>query len=252
VLAEAIVTLTEPRSGAHQSLGRAYAAPIDVAEAAVSWSDARPINPDKLDLHVEPDPNRRISSRISVDAIVQAAVQAEEGFKQFVAEREKLQIYHNAAFGLFSQPHETRAAFVQRCLEEANRRLEDEAERLESTFRRRIDQVKERSERDDREIEANEERTTERRSDNVNVAWGQTLYNITSGKPAAVAEAPQSAREGDYMEKIAQIQRAWDKELQAKRDDLTAKSREIEELVATPSAKNIEVTKYLIVWAAKI
>ncbi len=252
VLAEAIVTLTEPRSGTRQSLGRAYAAPIDVAEAAVSWSDARPINPDKLDLHVEPDPNRRIASRISVDAIVQAAGQAEEGFKQFVAEHEKLQIFHNAAFGLFSQPHETRAAFVQRCLEEANRRLEEEAERLESTFRRRIDQVKERSERDDRELDANEERRTESRADSVNVAWGQTLYNITSGKPAAVAEAPQSAREGDYMEKIAQIQRAWDKELQAKRDDLNAKSREVEELVVTPSPKNIEVTKYLIVWAAKI
>jgi D-glycero-alpha-D-manno-heptose-7-phosphate kinase len=252
ILAEAIVTLTEPRSGAHQSLGRAYAAPIDVAEAAVSWSDARPINPDKLDLHVEPDPNRRISPRISVDAIVQAAGQAEEGFKQFVSEREKLQIFHNAAFGLFSQPHETRAAFVQRCLEEANRRLEEEAERLESTFRRRIDQVKERSERDDRELEAQEERTTESRGDSVNVAWGQTLYNITSGKPAAVAEAPQSAREGDYMEKIAQIQRAWDRELQAKRDDLNAKSREVEELVVTPSPKNIEVTKYLIVWAARI
>ena len=54
------------------------------------------------------------------------------------------------------------------------------------------------------------------------------------------------------MEKIAQIQRAWDKELQSKRDDLTAKSREVEELVVTPSPKNIEVTKYLIVWAAKI
>jgi len=232
-------------------LGRAYAAPIDVAEAAVSWSDARPINSDKLDLHVEPDPNRRISSRVSVDASVQAAGQAEEGFKQFVAEREKLQIFHNAAFGLFSQPHETRAAFVQRCLEEANRRLEEEAERLESTFRRRIDQVKELSERDDRELEADEDRRTESRGD-VNVAWGQTLYNITSGKPAAVAEAPQSAREGDYMEKIAQIQRAWDKELQSKRDDLNAKSREVEELVVTPSPKNIEVTKYLIVWAARI
>src|SRR5712692_3697600 len=247
VLAEAIVTLTEPRSGAHQSLGRAYAAPIDVAEASVSWGDARPINSDKLDLHVEPDPNRRVSPKISADAMVQAAAQAEEGFKQFVAEREKLQIFHNPAFALFSQPHETHSAFVQRCLEEANRRLEEEAEELESTFRRRIDQVKERSQRDSREMEAKEELPAQASADNVNVAWGQTLYNITSGKPAAVVEAPHSAREGDYMEKIAQIQRAWDRALQTKRDDLNAKSKEIEALVVTPSPKNIEVTKYLIV-----
>jgi D-glycero-alpha-D-manno-heptose-7-phosphate kinase len=252
VLAEAIVTLSEPKSGAHQSLGRAYAAPIDVAEASVSWSDARAINPDKLDLHAEPDPTRRISSRIPVDAMIHAAAQAEDGFRQFVAEREKLQIFHNPAFGMYSQPHETRAAFVQRCQEEANRRLEDEAERLESTFRRRIDQVKERSEREYRELEAKEPRPADGGVDDVSVAWGQTLYNITSGKPAAVAEAPHSVREGDYMEKIAQIQRAWDKELQAKRDDLTAKSREVEEIVVTPTAKNIDITKYLIVWAARL
>src|SRR5207249_10792501 len=48
VLAEAIVTLNEPRSGANQSLGRAYAAPIDVAEAGVTWVDARTIYTDKL------------------------------------------------------------------------------------------------------------------------------------------------------------------------------------------------------------
>jgi D-glycero-alpha-D-manno-heptose-7-phosphate kinase len=251
VLAEAIITLTEPRSGAHQSVGHAYAAPIDVSEATVAWNEARSISSDALDLHAEPDPNRRISSKISIEAIVQAAAQSEEGFRQFVSENERMQIFHNPSFGIFSEPHESRAAFAQRCLEEATRRLEDEAERLESTFRRRIDQVKERSERELREEEAKEERTAETPVENV-MSWGQTLYNITSGKPAAVIDAPQSAREGDYMEKIAQIQRAWDKELHAKRDELNAQAREIEELIATPSPKNIEITKYLIVWAARL
>ena len=100
--------------------------------------------------------------------------------------------------------------------------------------------MKELSERDDRELEADEERRTESRND-VNVAWGQTLYNITSGKPAAVAEAPQSAREGDYMEKIAQIQRAWDKELQAKRDDLSSGMRVAVEMAL--DGKSAEVVK---------
>src|SRR5439155_4873070 len=131
----------------------------------------------------------------------------EDAFRQFVAEREKLQLFHNAAFAIYSESHESRDAFQQRCLEEANRRLEDEAERLESTFRRRIDQVKERSERERRELESKDERPTDANVENVSVAWGQTLYNITAGRPAAVAEAPQSAREGDYLEKIAQIQR---------------------------------------------
>jgi hypothetical protein len=86
----------------------------------------------------------------------------------------------------------------------------------------------------------------------VNVAWGQTLYNITSGKPAAVAEAPASVRETDYLEKIAQIQRAWDKELEGLRDELTAKAKSIEELTITPTPKSIEITRYLILWASKL
>jgi D-glycero-alpha-D-manno-heptose-7-phosphate kinase len=251
VLAEAIVTQSEPRSGAHQSLVRTFVAPIDVAEGSVSWSDAKLISTEAMDMHAEPDPNRRISSKISFDTLAQAASHAQEPFKQFVADRERLQLFHNPAFGIYSETHETREAFLARCREEANRRLESEAERLESTFRRRIDQVKERSERDMRELEAKEQRPSDAPVENVNVAWGQTLYNITSGKPAAVVDAPQSEREIDYMEKIAQIQRAWDKELQALRDDLFAQGKELEEITVTPSLKNIEIAKYLIVWATR-
>ncbi|HMC20882.1 MAG TPA: hypothetical protein VKL19_03455 [Thermoanaerobaculia bacterium] len=252
VLAEAIVTQSEPRSGIHQTLTRAFAAPIDVAEEIVPWSDAKLINPDALKMHAEPDPNRKISSRYSSDALKLAAAQSQESFRQFVADREKLQLFHNPAFAIYSQPHESRDAFLARCMEEARRRLENEAERLESTFRRRIDQVKERSERDSRELESNEQQPADVPLQNVNVAWGQTLYNITSGKPAAVADAPHSMREVDYMEKIAQIQRAWDRELQTIRDEMDARANEVQEIMVTPSAKNIEVTKYLILWATRV
>jgi hypothetical protein len=50
--------------------------------------------------------------------------------------------------------------------------------------------------------------------------------------------------------RIRQIQRSWEKELQVIREDLQSKAREIEEIVVTPTAKNIEITKYLILWAA--
>ncbi|HEY8133818.1 MAG TPA: hypothetical protein VII12_18205 [Thermoanaerobaculia bacterium] len=252
VLAEAIVTQSEPRSGIHQTLTRAFAAPIDVGEEIVQWSDAKSINPDALKMHAEPDPNRKISSRYSFDALRQAAAQSQESFRQFVADREKLQLFHNPAFAIYSEPHESRDAFLARCMEEARRRLENEAERLESTFRRRIDQVKERSERDSRELEAKEQQPADVPLQNINVAWGQTLYNITSGKPAAVADAPHSMREVDYMEKIAQIQRAWDRELQTIRDEMDARANEVQEIVVTPTPKNIEVTKYLILWATRV
>jgi hypothetical protein len=151
---------------------------------------------------------------------------------------------------MYSQQGESRKDFLTRCNEEAKHRIEKEQERLEGSFRRRIDQVKERSERDTRELDNDDTQPMEQRGQDVNVAWGQALYNITSGKPAGVVESSHSVREDDYLSRIRQIQRSWEKELQVIREDLESKAREIEEIVVTPTAKNIEITKYLILWAA--
>lgn len=251
VLAEGIVTHSEPRSGTHHAIVRSYIAPV-ADDGRVLWQSAAPIDADKLEMRAVPDPNRTSHLAISPEALLQAVTQSEEGFRQFLEESEHLRIYQNPGFGLFSTPDETREMFLERCLEEANNRIDSEQERLESTFRRRIDQVKERSEKDQREIDAKEENvSSDERSADVNVAWGQALYNITSGRPAAVAESTQSVRDLDYLEKIAQIQKSWDRELEAKREEFTAQARAIEEIDLTPSPKNIEITKYVILWSGK-
>jgi D-glycero-alpha-D-manno-heptose-7-phosphate kinase len=250
VLAEAIVTMSEGRSGVHQSVGRSYVAPI-ANDGRVLWPQASLVDPATLDLRAVPEAERQTEISVAPETLAQNAAQAEEGFRQFLEEHERLQVFHNPDFGMYSDLNETREAFLARCLEEANRRLEDEAERLESTFRRRIDQLRERSEREQREIESTEDGAHDKTQE-MNVAWGQTLYNITSGRPAAVAEAPSSVRETDYLDNIAMIQKAWDRELATLREALTTKAREIEDISIVAGGKNIEVTKYLILWAARL
>lgn len=254
ILAEGIVTHAEGRSGVHVSAVRSYVAPIAPADGRVLWHQASQIDAEKLDIRAVPEPSRPIDIGISPETLQQNAAQAEEGFKQFLEENERLQIFYNPAFSIYSEAGETRESFLGRCLEEANRRVGDAKERLESTFRRRMDQLRERSEREQREIDDKTQEEGGRRDETqeVNLAWGQTLHNITSGRPAAVADAPVSVRETDYLEHIAQIQRAWDKELQAVRDEMTAKARAIEDISIVPTGKNIEVTKYLILWAANL
>jgi len=252
VLAEGIVTHAESRSGIRHQSGRSYVAPISTADGRVLWNQASPIDAEKLDIRAVPDPELRlVEIDITPEELAQNAAQSQEGFKQFLEQSSRMQIFHNPAFAFYSEPAETREAFLDRCMEEANRQLEDQQERLESTFRRRIDQLRERSEREQREIEGDESRThTENKE--VNVAWGQALYNITSGRPAAVADAGVSVREVDYRENIAQIQKAWDRELQTLREELELKARSIEEISIVPTQKNIEVTKYLILWAGNL
>ena len=254
ILAEGIVTHAESRSGVHVSAVRSYVAPIAPNDGRVLWHQASQIDAEKLDIRAVPEASRQLGIGITPEALQHNARQSEEGFKQFLEERERLLIFHNPSFGVYSEAGETRQSFLERCLEEANRRVGDAQERLESTFRRRIDQLRERSEREQREIDdkTQEEGGKHDETQEVNVAWGQALYNITSGRRAAVADEKVSVRETDYLEHIAQIQRAWDKELQALREELTAKARSIEEISIIPTGKNIEVTKYLILWAASL
>jgi hypothetical protein len=254
ILAEGIVTHAEGRSGVHVSAVRSYVAPIATADGRVLWHQAAPIDAEKLDIRAVPDPARRIDLAVTPEALVRNVAQSEEGFKQFLEENERLQIFYNPGFAIYSEAGESREAFLGRCREEANRRVGDEQERLESTFRRRLDQLRERSEREQREIDAKsqEEGSQHDQSQEVNVAWGQTLYNITSGRPAAVMDEKVSMRETDYLEHIALVQRAWEKELHAVRDEMNARAQEIEEISIVPTQKNIEVTKYLILWAASL
>ncbi len=251
VLAEGIVTHAEGRSGLRHAVTRSYVAPISPVDGSVDWQDVLLIDPEQYDMRAVPDPHRRADLEISPEELLQNVIQAKEGYAQFLAEHERMRIFHNPAYGFYSEANETRAQFIERCMEEANRRLEDEQERLESTFRRRLDQLRERSEREQREIEDNDEMPRSNKQE-LNVAWGQALYTITSGRPAAVAEATTSVREVDYLENIAIIQRAWDKELEAKRDDLNSKAQSIEEIALVPNRKNIEVTRYLILWASNL
>ncbi len=252
ILAEGIVTHAESRSGIHHQSSRSYIAPISPADGRVLWHQASQIDAEKLDIRAVPDPTRHFELAVTPEALVQNAAQSQEGFKQYLEQNARMTIFHNPAFGFYSEPAETRQAFLDRCVEEATRQLEDQQERLESTFRRRIDQLRERSEREQREIDDDETLSRSEKKE-INVAWGQTLYNITAGRPAsAVADAGVSIRQDDYLENIAQIQRAWDRELHAFREDLQSKARSIEEISIVPTQKNIDVTKYLILWVGNL
>ncbi len=246
ILAEGIVTYDEPRAGIHHTVSRALVAPVDIASSQIDWAGGFTVAaPDDLRLTAVPDP-RRTFARGELDDVIAAAHDGEKSLREFLLESDRPTIFHNPAFGIFSAPGESRDDFIRRCREQAVRRSDSEKERLESTFRRRIDQMREKSDRETRE---NEEQapTSEIRAGEVSIAWGQTLYNMTSGRPSS-EEAPQSVSEADYRLRIAEIQKAWNRELETIREDLDGKARSVEEFPLVAS-RNVEIRKYVILWA---
>lgn len=251
VLAEGSITYDDPRIGVHHIDVRALVAPIDVDSLTVDWNAAIDVNPEKLALAAVPDSGKRTVNAQPKDVAL-AASESEEAFRNYLQQSHRFTLWHNPALGLYSTAHEDRESFLERCLEQARTEVDESADRLESTFRRRIDQMREQSERHQRAVEANtDEESPERRAAEVGFSWSQALYNITTGRPATTEE-PQSVSEADYLGKIGQLQKAWERELDSLKEEQEARAREIEEITLTPALRNVETLKYVVLWASSL
>lgn len=248
VLAEAAITYDEPRIGVHLRRNRTMVAPLDIEAERVDWTGAVEIDPETLELVAAPEASASIPP-LERTVITKVDGEGRETLLESLLQTERLSIFHNAALQLYGQPGESREEFLSRCRELALRTIEDESHRLESTYRRRIDQMKERSQRDQRERESQEEmEPTEIRRTDVAISWGQTLYKITKSRPASTGE-PQSMDEADYVQKIALLQQQWERELEARREEEEIRARAIEDVTLIPSRRNIELTRYVILWS---
>ena len=108
-----------------ERITRTYIAPMSSHDGHVLWEQASQIEPNALNIAAVPEPHRKLEVTITPEALVQNASQSEEGFLTMLEESERMQILHNPSFGFYSDANETRSAFIERCMEEANRRLED-------------------------------------------------------------------------------------------------------------------------------
>jgi|GEM_PF-36468 len=248
VLAEGAITFADPHRETHLTVVRTLLAPVSVDDQKIDWDKASHRDPDELQLSAVPEQGRDYAVRPDDQTLMALVNDGEDSFRQYLKESEKLTVYHNAEFSLYSETNETRESFLKRCMEMADSSMEPETDRLERTFRRRIDQMKQKQEREERVLDESEE-PIEDSAREVSIAWGQTLYNITSGKPAA-SDVARSPREGDYLQGISALQRSWDRELDSLREENVGKARQVEEITLTPSRRNIEVRKYVLIWAA--
>lgn len=248
ILAESRITYDEPRAGIRTTVAAAILAPVDLPSERVEWDQAITIRPEELQISAEPDAPGFEPARDPSEALAAAATEAEESLRQHFAARSRLTLFLNSSFNMWSEPNESLETFTRRCLERASRLLEDESERLESTFRRKLDQMREKSERDQRDLE--NQSTPEEKSQHkeLNIAWGQALYNITSGRQIVPEGHPESVNQADYMERISLLQKQWEKEKEQKREELDKHARSIEEVNLTATEKNVEIVRYLILW----
>ncbi len=246
LLLEGAVTFDDAREGIHHIVERTLAVPLHPSAEIADWQKAVFVeDPPSLPLSRETD-----SEPPRIDSIMLIVKQSEEPFRAFLQEAVRLPLFHNQDLGIFSKPRESRDEFEQRCLELARQESETQSDALESTFRRRIDQVRERFEREVREAQ---ESLPESKSDgdDSGISWGQMLHDLLSGRTVRNPE-PRSPQQADFMEKIVQLQRSWDRDRLELEESLVSRAAAIEEVSLAPNPRGIELRRRCLVWAPSI
>jgi len=142
VLIECTVNYRSLRAGLNHSEEHNYSAWLPEADLAIDWDTAVGDIDAQANLQSQPDPN--IGYRFGNYRTTKFE------FEQFVSDlieklvrNERLRIYFNPVFGLFSAPGDSLEAFLARVADAALGRIEPELKRLRNRFELQLEQVRE-------------------------------------------------------------------------------------------------------------
>ncbi|MDX1582147.1 MAG: hypothetical protein R3338_00945 [Thermoanaerobaculia bacterium] len=249
LVADASITFDASRRGAVHTAERHYVVPIRGEADRVEWALLRPFEEGAVEL-VSMPPTTSPDAR-SVEAAVRVAHEAAAELPEQIAEQESLRLLHNASLGLLSQPEEREEDFIERCLELAREKASPEYERMESTFRLKIEQVRERYEKEHRDSVAEEDENERSESKSSAFPWGQIVHDILSGREPSTL-APSNPMESDLIAKIERHQKSWTRDLEQFHEEIRRSASDVETAEISPNASEIQLVRYVIVWAAGI
>jgi D-glycero-alpha-D-manno-heptose-7-phosphate kinase len=247
LVTEVAVQFDQSRRGAVYTSTRYYVVPIRTENERVEWSLLRPFDYDEIKLAGSPSgtsPDAR-----SVEIAMRVAAESLLLLPDQVAERERLDLLHNPDLGLLSAPGESKEDFIERCMEAAQEQSGEALHRLESTFRLRMEQVRERYEHDRKlAIQENEREGGEDDKQPDRVNWGQIVHDILSRREPTMPDA-STPLEVDYLGKVRQHRRQWERDRSALDEETRDRARMVERVEVQPEASNIQIERHFIVWA---
>ncbi len=143
ILIECRVNFRSLRAGLNHSEERSYTTWIPEADLAMDW-DTPAVSPER-ELKFQATPDLTIGYVAKTYEVTDKELaQYEAELIDKLARTEKLRLYFNPVFGLFSAPEDELEEFLSRLAEAALRRVEPELKRLRNKFELQVEQIRER------------------------------------------------------------------------------------------------------------
>jgi len=254
VLIEYMVNFRSLRAGLNHSEERSYSAWLPEADLAMDW-DSRGGDFDGISrLTSQPDPaidyrlGNYLTKRSDFDQCVSELIEK-------LVRTERLSIYFNPVFGLFSGPGDPLEDFLSRVADAALGRIEPELKRLRNRFELQLEQV--------REAQASKGSFAESlnlesfisnklhffESENRLAGMFSTLAGAVFGSAEPRSkEEPYRADEEELREDLERIEQEASEALRALYDEYLALANEYDTFEIGVQPDNIQVIRRILLW----
>ena len=183
-------------------------------------------------------------------------------FQDWAFQESKVAVRVNEPLEIYAGPEVSQAEFRTRCSEAARKLLDAEVKKVEATFKKRLDAIQDKIDREERELNSDEAVLDDRKMEE----WGthaENLFSLFGGrkrrlttslsKRRQTAQAKASVQESkdtikDYEEQIKQLETEKAQALQELQDHYAELANTDSEMTLTPLKKDILVEGYGIAW----
>jgi len=247
LFAQAEYRVARKKYGVRASGEVAVLVPPEELKGLVPWEDF--VVEPREELPDRPPANARYAPLPAVFTDARAMKRLERAFKDWVYQHARVTIWVNEALDLASEPDEPKEAFLKRAEREARFLAQEEIQKLEKKYRRRIASLRKRLEREKRELAEDEAELKRRKLEEMG-GYLETVLALFGGRrrsvTAALSKRRMSARAAEEVEESRAEIRRLEEEIQALEEELTAEAEAIRArwLELASEAKPLELSPY--------
>lgn len=253
LLIECAINFRSLRAGLNHSEERNYSAWLPESDLAINW-DSPAADFELSQLASQPDPaiSYRPGNYLTVEADLEQCV---ADLTEKLVRAERLSVYFNPVFGLFSDPGDPLEDFLARVADAALGRIEPEMKRLRNRFELQLEQV--------REAQASKGSFTESlnlesfisnklhffESENRLAGMFSTLAGAVFGTAEPrLKEELYRADEAELREDLERIEQEASEALRALYDEYLALANEYDTFEIGLQPDNMQVIRRVLVW----
>jgi hypothetical protein len=251
-LVECVVNFRSLRAGLNHSEDRSFAAWVPERQMAIDWdTPAASLEGARIGMHPEP----RIGY---LDGDFQLG---KEAFKQYQDElmdclvrNEKLRVFYNPVFGLYSNPGDALEDFLSLIAEAALRRVEPELKHLRRRFELQLEQIREAQARKGLRAEGlgleRLELTNQRlfESENRLASIFSTLAGAVFGTTGPRRLEQYEQRDAELREDLARVEREASEALRSLYDEYLKLANEYDVFEIGVQPDNVQMTRLGLLW----